>query len=196
MNRKLMTCSGCPANLARSTGSCRGVVGWGTVRLGGQWVRFGWRASGRSTRWKRAEAAAAPPLQPVRPPEQPERWRSSHPAPPTRARLRGDAHGAGVGVALAHHDAAHGDQRRGGETKLQSRQVGGEGARQAWQRFMLHPQAAHRCPGAVCQAGRGPKPSPAHLLSAQQRRHSDVAPRLHLAVGLHARQGWVDGGRR
>ena len=32
--------------------------------------------------------------------------------------LRGDAHGAGVGVALAHHDAAHGQQRRGGKAHL------------------------------------------------------------------------------
>ncbi len=34
------------------------------------------------------------------------------------AHLGGDAHGAGVGVALAHHDAADGDQRRGAEAKL------------------------------------------------------------------------------
>ena len=32
--------------------------------------------------------------------------------------LRGDAHRAGVEMALAHHDAAHGNQRRGGESKF------------------------------------------------------------------------------
>ena len=32
--------------------------------------------------------------------------------------LCGDAHRAGVQMALAHHDAAHGDQRRSGETEL------------------------------------------------------------------------------
>ena len=32
--------------------------------------------------------------------------------------LRGDSDGAGVLVALAHHDAAHGHERRGGETPL------------------------------------------------------------------------------
>ena len=32
--------------------------------------------------------------------------------------LRGDAHRAGVQVALAHHDAAEGDEGRGGETEL------------------------------------------------------------------------------
>ncbi len=32
--------------------------------------------------------------------------------------LRGDAHRAGIQMAFAHHDAAHGDQRRGGETEF------------------------------------------------------------------------------
>ena len=32
--------------------------------------------------------------------------------------LRGDADRAGIQVALAHHDAAHGDERRGGEAEF------------------------------------------------------------------------------
>src|SRR5471030_1196109 len=32
--------------------------------------------------------------------------------------LRGNAYGTGIEVALAHHDAAHGHQWRGGETEL------------------------------------------------------------------------------
>ena len=40
--------------------------------------------------------------------------------------LRGDAHRAGVQVALAHHDAASGDQRRGGETELVGAQKGAD----------------------------------------------------------------------
>ena len=39
--------------------------------------------------------------------------------------LRGDADGTGVQVADAHHNAAHGDQRRGGKAKLFSAQHGG-----------------------------------------------------------------------
>ena len=55
--------------------------------------------------------------------------------------LRRHADRAGVQVALAHHDAALGDQRRGRE---------------------------------------------AELVGAEQRADDDVAPGLHLAVGLHA----------
>lgn len=33
-------------------------------------------------------------------------------------RLGGDAHWAGVGVTLAHHDTAQGDERGGGESEL------------------------------------------------------------------------------
>ena len=40
--------------------------------------------------------------------------------------LGGDAHRAGVQVALAHHDAAHGDQRRGGEAELLGAQQRGD----------------------------------------------------------------------
>ena len=32
--------------------------------------------------------------------------------------LRGNAHRTSIQVALAHHDAAHGDQGRGGESKF------------------------------------------------------------------------------
>ncbi len=39
--------------------------------------------------------------------------------------LRGDAHRAGVEVALAHHNAADGDQRRSGEAELLGAQQGG-----------------------------------------------------------------------
>ena len=39
--------------------------------------------------------------------------------------LCGDAHGTGIEVALAHHDATHGDERRGGETHfLRTKQRG------------------------------------------------------------------------
>ena len=41
--------------------------------------------------------------------------------------LRGDAHRAGIQMALAHHDAAHGDQRRGGEAELLGAQQRGDG---------------------------------------------------------------------
>ncbi len=40
--------------------------------------------------------------------------------------LRGDADGAGVEVALAHHDAAHGDERRGGEAEFFGAEKGGD----------------------------------------------------------------------
>ena len=40
--------------------------------------------------------------------------------------LGGDADGAGVEVALAHHDAAHGDERRGGEAEFLSAEKGGD----------------------------------------------------------------------
>lgn len=36
--------------------------------------------------------------------------------------LGSDAHGAGVGVALAHHDTAQGDERGSGESELLSTQ--------------------------------------------------------------------------
>ena len=38
--------------------------------------------------------------------------------------LRGDADRAGVEVALAHHDAAEGDERRGGEAELLGARAG------------------------------------------------------------------------
>ena len=41
--------------------------------------------------------------------------------------LRGHAHRTGVEVALAHHDAAHRDQRRGGEAELLGAQQRGDG---------------------------------------------------------------------
>ena len=41
--------------------------------------------------------------------------------------LGGNANRAGVGVALAHHDAAHGDERRSGKAKLLGTQQGGDG---------------------------------------------------------------------
>ena len=41
--------------------------------------------------------------------------------------LRGDADRAGVQVALAHHDAAHGDQRHGGKTELLGAQQRSDG---------------------------------------------------------------------
>jgi hypothetical protein len=40
--------------------------------------------------------------------------------------LRGDAHRAGVEVALAHHDAAFDDQRRGGEAEFVGTQQGAD----------------------------------------------------------------------
>ena len=40
--------------------------------------------------------------------------------------LRGDAHRAGIQVALAHHDAAHRDQRRGGESEFLGAQQRGD----------------------------------------------------------------------
>ena len=41
--------------------------------------------------------------------------------------LGGHTHGAGVQVAHPHHDAAHGDQRRGGKAKLLRPQHTGDG---------------------------------------------------------------------
>ena len=46
---------------------------------------------------------------------------------PQRRVLGGDAHRAGVQVALAHHDAAEGDERRGGEAELLGAQQAGDG---------------------------------------------------------------------
>ncbi len=75
-----------------------------------------------------------------------------------RADLRGDADGAGVGVALAHHDAAHGDKRRGGKAKLLGAQQGGHGevAPRAHLAVRLQHGAAaqivrHQCLVRLCQ---------------------------------------------
>jgi hypothetical protein len=40
--------------------------------------------------------------------------------------LRADADRAGVGMALAHHDAAHGDQRGGADAEFLGAQHGGD----------------------------------------------------------------------
>jgi len=40
--------------------------------------------------------------------------------------LGGNAHRAGIEVAFAHHDAAHGDERRGGKAELFSAEQGGD----------------------------------------------------------------------
>ena len=55
--------------------------------------------------------------------------------------LRGDAHRAGVQVALAHHDAAHGNERRGGEAELFGAQQRGDGHVAAGLQLAVHLQA-------------------------------------------------------
>ena len=55
--------------------------------------------------------------------------------------LRRHAHGAGVQVALAHHDAAQGNQRQGGETKFLRAQQGGNGHVAAGLKLSIHLQA-------------------------------------------------------
>ena len=128
-----------------------------------------------------------------------------------QARLRGDADRAGVGVALAHHDAAHRDQRRSGkpaEHQLTSartpktRVTPLRGGSQRVPRLLLQCRAevsltqtlsrismVCRKPvstGSLCsnthhKAGNGGAPV---LLRAQQRRDRQVAPGAQLAVHL------------
>ena len=61
--------------------------------------------------------------------------------------LRGDADGAGVGVALAHHDAAHGDKGRRRKAKLLRAQQRGD--RQIAPRAQLPVGLQHRAPAQV-----------------------------------------------
>ena len=55
--------------------------------------------------------------------------------------LGGDAHRAGVQVALAHHDAAHGHERRGREAELFGAQQRGDGHVAAGLQLAVHLQA-------------------------------------------------------
>ena len=51
--------------------------------------------------------------------------------------LGGDADRAGIEMALAHHDAAHGDQRSGGEAELFGSEQRGDGDVAAGREFAV-----------------------------------------------------------
>ena len=93
--------------------------------------------------------------------------------------LRGDAHRAGVQVALAHHDAAHGDQRRGGEAELLGAQQRGDGHVAAGLQLAvgLHAHAAAQVVHHQHLLGLGQAQFPGHagVLDRGQRRCAGAA---------------------
>ncbi len=93
--------------------------------------------------------------------------------------LRGDAHRAGVQVALAHHDAAHGDQRRGGEAELLGAQQRGDGDVAAGLQLAvgLHADAAAQVVHHqhLLRFGEAQFPGNAGVLDGTERRSAGAA---------------------
>ncbi len=93
--------------------------------------------------------------------------------------LRGDAHRAGVQMALAHHDAAHGHQRRGGEAELLGAQQRGDGDVAAGLQFAigLHADAAAQIVHHqhLVRFGQAQFPRNAGVLDGAERRRAGAA---------------------
>ena len=93
--------------------------------------------------------------------------------------LRGDAHRTGVQVALAHHDAAHGDQRRGGEAELLGAQQRGDGDVAAGLQLAvgLHADAAAQIVQHqhLLRFGQPELPRDARVLDGAERRGAGAA---------------------
>ena len=93
--------------------------------------------------------------------------------------LRGDAHRAGIQMALAHHDAAHGDQRRGGEAELFRAQQRGDGHVAAGLQLAigLHADAAAQIVHHqhLLRFGEAQFPRDAGVLDGTERRSAGAA---------------------
>ncbi len=113
-----------------------------------------------------------------------------------RGILRGDADGAGVQMALAHHDAAHGDQRRGGEAELFGAQQRGDGDVAAGLQFAigLHADAAAQIVHDQHLLGFGEAqfPGDAGVLDGSERRSAGAA--VMAADQHHVGMGFGDAG--
>ena len=110
--------------------------------------------------------------------------------------LRRDAHRAGVQVALAHHDAAHRDQRRGGEPEFLGAQQRGDGHVAAGLELAvgLHDDAAAQIVQHqhLLRFRQSQFPGNARVLDGGERRSARAAvvsaDQNHVGVGLgHAR---------
>ncbi len=93
--------------------------------------------------------------------------------------LRGDADRAGVEVALAHHDAAQRDQRRGGEAELLGAQQRGDGDVAAGLQFAvgLHADAAAQVvhDQHLLRFGEAELPGSAGMFERGERRGAGAA---------------------
>ena len=105
--------------------------------------------------------------------------------------LRGDADRAGVEVALAHHDAAHGDQRRGGEAELLGAEQRGDGDVAAGLQLAvgLHADAAAQIVHHehLLRFGEAEFPGNAGVLDGGERRSAGaaiVSPRDQDDIGV------------
>ena len=93
--------------------------------------------------------------------------------------LRRDAHRAGIQVALAHHDAAHGDQRHGGEAELlRAEQCGDDYVAAGLELAVgLHPDAAAQIVKQQYLLGFGQAelPGQPRVLDGAERRSASAA---------------------
>ena len=93
--------------------------------------------------------------------------------------LGGDAHRAGVQVALAHHDAAHGDQRHGGKAELFRAQQRGDNHVAAGLQLAvgLHLDAAAQIVEQqhLLRLGQAQFPGQAGVLDGTERRSAGAA---------------------
>ena len=106
--------------------------------------------------------------------------------------LRGHAHRAGVQMALAHHDAAHGNQRRGRESELLRAQQRGNRDVAAGLQFAVHLNA-HAAAQIVhhqhlLRLGKPQLPRNARMTDRTDRRSAGPAvvsaDQDHVRVGL------------
>ena len=111
--------------------------------------------------------------------------------------LRGDAHRAGVQVALAHHDAAHRDQRRGGKAELfRAEQRGDHHVAAGLQLAVgLHADAAAQIVEQqhLLRLGEAKLPGQAGVLDGTERRSAGAAgvagDEHHIGVRLRDARG-------
>ena len=106
--------------------------------------------------------------------------------------LGGDAHGAGIQVALAHHDAAHGDEGHGGKAELlRAEQRGDHDVAAGLQLAVgLHADAAAQIVEQqhLLRFGEAEFPGQAGVLDGAERRSAGAAvvagDEHHVGVGL------------